>query len=112
MNIDQVNNITQFDHIKNKQEIEYVVYKKKELNELVKSIDRMTLNTKGVLTLEEAAIYSGYSQSHLRKLNKEGIVRFSSPSFKKMFIDRKQLENDLTKYSIRLDSISSLVSAI
>jgi excisionase family DNA binding protein len=48
---------------------------------------------KHVLTFEEACAYLGYKRSYLYKLTSAGIVPHSKPNGKKIFFERKSLEN-------------------
>lgn len=55
-------------------------------------IKRATLNTKEVLTTEEAAQYMGISMSHLYKLTSTGQIPCYRPTGKMVYINRQELE--------------------
>lgn len=50
------------------------------------------LYSKAVLTLQEAAIYTGYSPRYLQKLAASGQIPHGKPNGKSIFFDRKVLE--------------------
>jgi excisionase family DNA binding protein len=54
--------------------------------------ERIDLNKK-VLTLEEAAILLGLSKSYLYKLTSRGVLEYSKPNGKTIFIEKEYLEN-------------------
>ncbi|HUX54036.1 MAG TPA: helix-turn-helix domain-containing protein [Williamwhitmania sp.] len=49
-------------------------------------------SSKRVLTLEEAATFTGFSKSYLYKLTSGGIIEFSKPNGKTIFFEREYLE--------------------
>lgn len=50
------------------------------------------ISTKKVLSLEEAAEYSGYKKSYLQKLTSGGVISHSKPNGKSIFFNREELE--------------------
>lgn len=48
--------------------------------------------SKRVLTLDEAAAYTGYSKGYIHKLTSSGILPYSKPNGKNLFFDREKLE--------------------
>jgi excisionase family DNA binding protein len=52
----------------------------------------MDLQTKRIITAEEASEYTGYAKSYLLKLASSGIITASNPSGRKVFIEREKLE--------------------
>jgi excisionase family DNA binding protein len=71
------------------------------LNELKQLITQTNLFQKKVLTLQEAAIYSGRSLSNLYKLSSTGILPHSKPEGKMIYIDREELERWMLRKPIR-----------
>lgn len=63
--------------------------------ELENAIKLCAINSKATLSLNEASIYSGFSECHLRLLNKNGSLFFSQPTGKKLFISKIELDNFL-----------------
>lgn len=80
-----------------------------KLNEIEKSILILAINSKDTLNIKEASIYSGYSVSHLRLLNKRGTLHFSQPSGKYLFIGKKELDNFLQNFATSSLKIEQLV---
>ena len=62
---------------------------------LANAIKKMAINNKVTLSLEEASIYSGFSQSRLRLLNSNGTLIFPQPTGKKLFISKIVFDNFL-----------------
>ena len=52
----------------------------------------MDLQNKRILTAEEASEYTGYAKTYLLKLTNTGIIPFSKPNGRKVFIEREKLE--------------------
>lgn len=59
----------------------------------MEDISREVLCSKAVLTLQEAAIYTGYALRYLQKLAASGQIPHGKPNGKSIFFDRKVLEN-------------------
>lgn len=53
---------------------------------------RMSINTKEVLTAEEAAMYLGLSMSHLYRLTSLNQIPYSKPNGKLMYFRRTDIE--------------------
>lgn len=71
-----------------------------ELNKLYEKLTLLTIGTKEILTLEEAAQYLGVSKSHIYKLTSAKKIPHYSPGNKLIFFHRKELENWVTKNPI------------
>ncbi|HRO47327.1 helix-turn-helix domain-containing protein [Agriterribacter sp.] len=50
------------------------------------------MESKKVLTIDEACAYLGYKKSYLYKLTMSGIIPFSKPNGKKLFFEKIKLE--------------------
>ncbi len=55
----------------------------------------MTLENKEILTLEEVALYTGYSKSHIYKLTHKNKIPFYKPSGKTLFFKFDEVKNYL-----------------
>ena len=89
-----------------------MISKSNEL-ELENAIKKMAINNKVTLSLNEASIYSGFSESRLRLFNKHGFLFFSQPTGKKLFISKIKFDNFLqqnTPSSLDIDNLSILAS--
>lgn len=65
----------------------------KEIDEMANIVAlRVVLNTKEVLTFEEAAVYAGVSKSWLYKKTMTGDIPHYEPCGKMIFFNRKELE--------------------
>lgn len=70
------------------------------------------LTQKAVLTLKEAAAYTGRSTSNLYKLSSLGLIPHSKPAGKKIYFDRVKLEQWMlrnpikTSYEIEAEAVS------
>ncbi len=73
----------------------------KILEELKTLILQGGLSQKAVLTLPEAVIYTGRSQSNLYKLVSQGRVPASKPEGKLLYFDRVKLEAWMLRNPIR-----------
>jgi predicted DNA-binding transcriptional regulator AlpA len=73
----------------------------KALEELKTLILQVGLSQKAVLTLPEAVIYTGRSQSNLYKLVSQGRVFASKPEGKMLYFDRVKLEAWMLRNPIR-----------
>lgn len=62
------------------------------MDALIKLLSASSLNSKEILSLEEAAIYMGLSKSHLYKLTSQCIVPFYKPNGKMVYFRRSELE--------------------
>lgn len=67
----------------------------KEILATLKNIEQLlrqqNVQVKDVLTFEEATAYLGISESHLYKLTSAREIPFSKPNGKKLYFDRRQL---------------------
>lgn len=52
----------------------------------------MDLQTKRILTADEASEYTGYAKTYLLKLTTSGRIPASNPNGRKVFIEREKLE--------------------
>lgn len=74
------------------------MYEKELLTEIIKlrqRLDEQNLLTKNILTLREAAAYSGIKESSLYKLTSNGRIPFSKPGGKLIYIHKKDLDSFL-----------------
>lgn len=62
------------------------------------------METKKVLTFEEAANYTGMSKSCLYKLTSQKIVPHYKPNGKMIYFDREELENFLLSVRVKPQS--------
>ncbi len=72
-----------------------------ELSAKVDMVIQTNLFQKAVLTLPEAAIYTGRSQSNLYKLCSQGKILASKPEGKMLYFDRVKLESWMLRNPIR-----------
>ncbi|OJV76759.1 MAG: DNA-binding protein [Bacteroidia bacterium 44-10] len=64
------------------------------LQEQLNRIERNTLlSAKNVLTFDDVALLTGYSKSHLYKLTCCGKIPHYKPAGKRLFFDKKELED-------------------
>lgn len=63
----------------------------------------MNILEKRILTLEEAALYTGLQKSYLYKLTSRKIIPHSKPGGKKIYIERLELEKWML--SAKIDSV-------
>lgn len=75
-----------------------------QFNELKRLITQPNLSQKKVLTLREAAIYSGRALSNLYKLTSSNKIPHSKPEGKMVYIDREEFEKWLLKNPIRTNA--------
>ena len=61
------------------------------------NIESLLVASKTVLSLEEAAVYSGYSTSTLYKYSAAGFLPCSKPNGKYIFIEKVALDNWLLR---------------
>ena len=73
----------------------------KRLDDQIKQIQSMLSFQKGVLTLEEAALYSGFTKSSLYKLTSLRLIPHSKPGGKKIIFDKKLLDEWLLSNPVR-----------
>lgn len=72
--------------------------KQEEINQLAAAIrDSIAICYKEVLTLDEAARYTGLTKSYLYKLTSTRAIPHSKPAGKNCFFRRTDLENWLTE---------------
>lgn len=72
-----------------------------ELSKRLMGIEKMIMNQKTVLTLEEAARYAGISKSTLYKLTSLAKVEHSKPNNKMIYFDRKKFEEYLLSNRVK-----------
>jgi len=66
--------------------------KSKNIEQQLENILNNQIASKDVLTLDETAIYTGFSKSYLYKLTSAGIIPHSKPLGKYLFFDRALLQ--------------------
>ncbi|WP_242919664.1 helix-turn-helix domain-containing protein [Pontibacter liquoris] len=64
-------------------------------------ITKINLSQKKVFTLQEAAAYSGLSESFLYKLTSNGLIPHYKPEKKRIYFDREELEAWLLRNPVR-----------
>jgi excisionase family DNA binding protein len=64
----------------------------KQIDDRLANIETMLLNTKTVLTFDEAAIYTGLSKSYLYKLTSNRGVPCYKPGGKILYFNRAELD--------------------
>lgn len=64
-----------------------------KLDSIEKMLQEQNMLKKEVLSFIEAAIYLEVSHSHLYKMTSTGIVPFYKPNGKKLYFNRKELDN-------------------
>lgn len=64
-----------------------------ELQEQLDRIERTVRTNKNVLSLEEAAEYTGISKSYLYKLTAKNEIPFSKPRGKMIFFSKERLDD-------------------
>ena len=87
----------------------------REILSTLKSIERLlslqNLQSKDVLTFEEATAYRGISESHLYKLTSAREIPFSKPNGKKLYFERERLNkwmlSDFVSQKIKMDRMAS-----
>ncbi len=52
----------------------------------------MDLQTKRILTADEASEYTGYAKTYILSLTSSGKIPFAKPNGRKVFIEREKLE--------------------
>ncbi len=80
----------------------------KSLNKQEKQLDElkaMLLGQKTVLSFDEAAIYTGFSKSHLYKLTSLGDIPHSKPKGKMIFFHREELDQWLLQNPIKITEV-------
>ncbi|RKQ42913.1 AlpA family transcriptional regulator [Roseivirga pacifica] len=83
------------------------------LNQLEELVKRSTINTKNVLTVEEAVEYTGLAKSSLYKLTANKSIPHYKPIGKRIYFRRTELEEWMLKNPIQpLSSIDRRVSDI
>ncbi len=63
----------------------------KELNEIKVFIAQQVILQKEIMTLKEAAIYSGISRSYLYKLTSSSLIPFYKPNSKLIYFSKDEL---------------------
>lgn len=70
------------------------MYQLKDLSDKISNIEnKLLISTKEVLTLEEVAIYTGLSKSHIYKLCSTNDIPFYKPQGKVNYFNRVEIEN-------------------
>ncbi|NLO03765.1 MAG: helix-turn-helix domain-containing protein, partial [Bacteroidales bacterium] len=69
---------------------EYIIQK---LDSIERMLTEQNLLQKEVLTFNEAAIYLEVSHSHLYKMTSTGVIPSYKPNGKKLYFNRKELDN-------------------
>ena len=67
--------------------------KQEKKNDILKEDKTIGFAQKKILTLKEAALYSGFSKSFLYKCTSKNVFKFSKPNGKTIFIDKEDFEN-------------------
>jgi excisionase family DNA binding protein len=76
--------------------------KKTSVLEIMTDIRNLMLMQKEIFTVEEAATYTGYEVSYLRKLcSQRQIPHYKTPGGKQTFFDRKELSEYLKSRRIK-----------
>lgn len=70
-----------------------------------------TINTKEVLTFDEAANYAGFKKSYLYKLTSSGRIPHSKPQGGKIFFNRRELEKWLLSGPVKTSDQIEMESA-
>ena len=76
----------------------------KSIEQQLKQILNNQVATKEVLTLDETAIYTGFSKSYLYKLTSAGAIPHSKPLGKNLFFDRQKLQDWLLSKPIKTNA--------
>ena len=76
----------------------------------------MKFNDKNVLTLKDVSDYTGFKISYLYKLTSSGILPYSKPNGKTVFVDKQKLEtwmlsNPSTSFSDKEILASSYITS-
>ncbi|MCH8902875.1 MAG: helix-turn-helix domain-containing protein [Bacteroidetes bacterium] len=86
------------------------------LSRIEKKITEQTLTQKKVLSFQEAAIYTGYSSSHLYKLTSWGKIPHYKPAGKFLYFNREELDKWLLRNRVsttdEMDSKASTIVAL
>lgn len=69
---------------------EYIIQK---LDSIERMLTEQNMLQKEVLTFNEAAIYLEVSHSHLYKMTSTGLIPSYKPNGKKLYFNRKELDN-------------------
>jgi excisionase family DNA binding protein len=72
-----------------------------ELNEKFDWVIKSNITQKAVLTLPEAAIYTGRTASNLYKLSSQGRIPCSKPEGKMLYFSREKLDEWMLRNPIR-----------
>lgn len=81
------------------------------IEERQKSIEKLLLSQKNVLTFEEAASYMGVSKSFLYKKTMDNSISYFKPRGKMIYFERESLEKELLQNRITpADEIESKAS--
>ena len=76
------------------------------MEEIISKIDKLgsliiTQGQKRALTLEEVALYTGLSKSHLYKLTSTGGIPCYKPNGKQIYFDREEIDNWLLRNRLK-----------
>lgn len=67
-----------------------------ELRRLQRQVSQLTMLTKThantLMSLDEAAVYTGYAKSYLYRLTSSGVLPCYRPTKRRVFVDRYELE--------------------
>ena len=73
----------------------------KLISERLTRLENLLLLQKKMLTLKEAALYTGYKESYLYKLTAGKKINHSKPSGGAIFFDREELEQWLSRNKVK-----------
>lgn len=80
--------------------MDFIITTLKNQDQKLDEIKSMLLSQKSVLTFDEAAIYTGFSRSHLYKLTANGNIPHSKPRGKMIFFEKDILDKWLLQNSV------------
>lgn len=79
-----------------------------EIKETLKAIRENTLlAAKNVLTFEDVMLLTGFSKNYLYQLMSRHVIPFSKPNGRKVFFDRKALEEWLLSNPVKPDAVAT-----
>ncbi len=73
----------------------------KTIDERLSKIESLLLSQKKVLNLDEVAVVTGLSKSHLYKLTSNGKIPHYKPNGKFIFFDRNEIEDWLLRNRVK-----------
>lgn len=71
------------------------------MNDRLNNIEQALLSVKTVLTLHEAAEYTGLSKSYLYKLTSSGLIPHSKPNGKQCYFSKNELDTWLLRNQVK-----------